>query len=277
MSEELNQPADGGAPDGGAPEPTNPADQFKQAAGVDPQGPWYQGMVSEDLLKDEKVKNFADKYKTIDEALKGAGHLASKIGEKGLRIPGEDADPNEVSQFWSALGRPEEPTGYTWEKPEGLPLEDEQLDEARKALHGAGLTDQQFKQVMDFYTGNAQQQLEAQKQQQEQSLEQTLDTLRNQWGPDFDKKMGAVNHLINQQGWGEMMSRTGMFSDPEVLNMLATVATSVGEDTLAGPGVGIMSAEQEMQRLKSSDAWKNKNHPEHRAVKERVLALYPKG
>lgn len=278
MPDDTQPPVDstGQPPAGESTPPSDPSAAFKQGAGVQPQDPWYKGVVSDDLLQDDKVRSFADKYKSLEEALKGAGHLATKIGEKGVRVPGEDADPNEVSQFYQALGRPEEPTGYSWEKPEDVPIDEETFEQARTALHAAGLSDSQFAKVMDFYTGQTQQQMEAAQKQQEQALDKTLETLREQWGADFDKKMSATNHLINQQGWGEMLSRTGLYADPEVINMLASVATSVGEDTLSGPGMGVISAEQEMKNLKQSDAYRDKNHPDHRMVKERILSLYPK-
>lgn len=79
----------------------------------------------------------------VDALLKSYLHLEQKLGR-----PSEDpADPEARARMLSALGVPDDPTGYAIEAPNDLLTPDDDLN---RVLHGAGFTQEQVQLVYNL-------------------------------------------------------------------------------------------------------------------------------
>ena len=233
--------------------------------------PWYEQKLPEELRKDEKVANFASKYSSLEEAIKGGAHAASKLGEKaeGLKPPGPDSDPSEWSAFYNAIGRPEDPASYTWEPPEGIDVQDDRLSETKSQLHGIGLTESQFQGVMNMYASelqamNASMEEQAEQMKQE-AIQQTRDALAEEWGNQTNDRIEDAKRAAERFGISDWLDQSGAIANTNVIRMLAQVEKGMAEDPTKVPTAAPDPAER-IQQLKEHPAYKDKNHPEHRNV-----------
>jgi len=121
-----------------------------------------------DTLPDDlKASPVLAKYQDQNAAMKALVEAQALIGKKaeGLKVPGPDAKPEEVAEFYKALGRPEAPDKYTMPKVEGIPegfgISPEVEKVAREALHGLGLSQKQFEGAMAALVGDSLKQMQA--------------------------------------------------------------------------------------------------------------------
>lgn len=108
-----------------------------------------------DTLPDElKASPVLAKYQDQTAAIKALVDAQDLIGKKtsGLVKPGPGAKPEEVAEFYKALGRPDTPDAYVMPKIEGIPegygISPDVEKIARESLHGLGLGQEQFDGAM---------------------------------------------------------------------------------------------------------------------------------
>lgn len=135
------------------------------AQGAQDQGQ-NQAQTWRDTLPDElKASPVLAKYQDQTEALKALVEAQKLIGKRpeGVKVPDKDAKPEEVEQFYKALGRPDTPDAYAMPTVDGLPegygISPEVEQTARAALHGLGLNQNQFEGAMSALIGNSMQEL----------------------------------------------------------------------------------------------------------------------
>lgn len=100
-----------------------------------------------------KDRGWAEKIKSPDDLWKTLDNAQSLIGKRPAGIPSQDASDDEWSQFYKAMGRPDEPK-YDFTDPEGLPdgFDTSSFKEqAAQILHKAGLTPKQANAVYNEY------------------------------------------------------------------------------------------------------------------------------
>jgi hypothetical protein len=111
----------------------------------------------------------------------------------GRLIPVPDVtDQQQGDDFFRPLGKPENPEGYT--APEDLDLSginEEALKHFRNQVHNANLTDAQQKILLKHFTDD----LKGMTQKSEQSVADTTNRLKVEWGQNIDLKR---NELINK-------------------------------------------------------------------------------
>jgi hypothetical protein len=246
--------------------------------GDEPAKAWYEETLGEDLRGDEKVASFVGKYKSLEDAIKGGAHAASKLGEKtdGLKRPGDDADPAEWSAFYNAIGRPEDPGAYQWEPPEGMEIDEAKIGDTKSALHGLGLTEAQFKGVMDMYASELGQMNESMAAQAEQAkqeaIQQTREKLAEEWGNKTNAKIDDAKRAAERFGISEWLDESGAIANPGVIRMLSMVEEGLGEDPVKASAAPV-DPQERVAELKKHPAYKDKSHPEHRNILMELLQI----
>ena len=240
--------------------------------------PWYEEKLPEDLRSDEKVANFASKYKSLEDAIKGGAHAASKLGEKteGLRRPADDADPSEWASFYNAIGRPEDPNAYSWEPPEGMEVDESKIGDTKNALHGLGLTESQFRGVMDMYAAELRGMNEGMSEQMEaakkEAIQQTRDSLAEEWGNKTNERIEDAKRAAERFGIAEWLDQSGALAEPNLIRMLSTVEQGMSEDPIKAKEAPV-EKEERVAQLKKHSAYMDKGHPEHRNVLRQLVEL----
>lgn len=246
---------------------------------------WYSGL-SEELQSDP----FVQKYGSMEEALKG-GASASKMIGNSIRLPGEDATPDELDKIYNKLGRPESADGYdlkapTFKDDDGnehaiFDMNDEAGKMASESFHKLRLTPEQANGVMQLYgqqriadLGDANEMMQ---QQQVEMGQESQSQLMQEWGDKYEANMSIAKKAAERFGIMEDVNELGLGNSASMIKMLHTLSEHIGESKLTGDfsasGGGF---EEAIANIEKSPEFNDKSHPGHAAVAAKRLELYKK-
>lgn len=196
-----------------------------------------QGKLSE---FDGKTKDFEGKI--VD--------LEKRLGESIPKLS-DNATPDEIKAFNKAMGVPDTPDGYKFEKPKDLPqgldYQDAVVQWWAQIAHKTGLSDKTAKAIFDEYNKLAIEEFKkqaanyeaAEKEAVEQANkknEEAHKALRVKWGDEYDKNCELAVRCIKHFGgekFGEKIIAKGLENDPDVIEFMVAVASAFKDDTLA--------------------------------------------
>ncbi|WP_419911921.1 hypothetical protein [Hoeflea sp.] len=175
--------------------------------------------------------------------------MESLIG-RSVRLPGEDASEEDVTGFYDRVTerlRPQDPSGYKYELPEGLPddmaYDADFVDAWRDFSHEMKLPAQVSARAHDWFMQNAAKAFEDQRQQSQQLYEDSLrsasKTLEESWGrPGSDTFNAnqeyfqkAVNALLGEDLMQELKESSVIDGFDQIMAPNLVIALSkVGRD-----------------------------------------------
>jgi len=252
MTEQVNEGTGAPAPAAGigAGGASSAPPQGQAAAGTAPAQDW-RASLAPDLRSDQTLA----KYQGVDALAKAHIELQRTIGGR-VKVPGENAAPEEVAQFRKALGVPEAPDGYQLAMPEGFPADRWDKDgeaEFRKIAHAHGITPRAAQELMTSYAARQSAAYKA----IDDARAATVDNLKRDWGDKFDAQQALADQAI------EAHARKVGFTDDDFgriaaaglgekfIRMMAALGTAAAPMTGPGSnvGVGAMSPEGIRKRL----------------------------
>ena len=250
-----------------------PSDGTQQA---DKDSPWWETLPDE--LKNEPT---VQKYKSVEEAIKGLVNATKLIGRDKVPVPKPDAPKEEWDAFYQAIGRPDTPDGYEIQY-EGA--DEEILNSFKQAAHEAGLTPQQVQKIADFWKQTEGQLVEKYEQLAQQQQMQTVQQLQKEWGSKFNAELDtakkAVRALCDDETI-QLLNSTGLGNDVRIVKLFNKLGKMLTEDQLGSldnVAADTLSAKQELQKLKGDKEFikilENPFHPEHEAAKAKFRKLH---
>jgi len=199
---------------------------------------------------------------------------ASEEGDatNSVIIPGEDASPEEMKEFYKKLGAPDDVSGYD-EVFDREGVEWGEIDPIKQAALEAGLTPAQLAKVTDAYVGVVSKQQTAAKEDTSQSV---VEGLRKEWGREYDANLGLAIQTAKTFGGKALMTSlesSGLGNNKELIQTFSSIGKALAsEGIIDGAPVGRVSkkdAEAKAQSIMSSPAYLNAKDPQHgRAVAE---------
>lgn len=108
-----------------------------------------------------------------------------------IGLPGTDATPEQMNEFYGRLGRPDAPEGYEFNFAEGVRVDDGMMSFARSTFHEAGLTPAQAQLVADKWNAYVAEANETSQTQITQQNDNELQELQTRWGADLEKNKAA--------------------------------------------------------------------------------------
>jgi len=192
-----------------------------------------------DSLQDEGLRLHPSltKFDDVPALAKSYVELESKIGSKGVLLPGENATPAEVRSAMSQLGCPDDPTHLGGPQvPEGQGYDNDFMATMQQAAWQNGLTPTQYQNLANRlvqYQGEAQQQ---DTQQQQQQVHDAREELERRWGAataqklDFAKQAAEaiygdkIQEAMNTQG-----PNGSIGNNPAMLEVLAKLGQAMQE------------------------------------------------
>ena len=286
------------APDaggGGTPPAAHPVEApWSGAEGVwslgegDAAQPWHATIPEEGARQHVEAKG----YKNPAE-LALANYNLTKL-QRGdptvIGLPGADATPEQMGEFYGKLGRPDAPEGYEFNFAEGVTPDDTMVQFARSTFHEAGLTPKQAQLVADKWNEFAMGQNEATQTQISEQNEQELTALQTKWGADLDKNKAAGQRAMEALGIdADLVNRVEQqIGSAAVVELLATIGRKSDEGGFTTSPAGgdpnnpeTMTKEQASAKITelSSDAdfqkkYIDKNHPGHKDAVDMMQRLY---
>lgn len=211
-------------------------------------GDWLAG-----LSEDNRSLVEAKKWDAPEAVVKSYRDLEAHAS-KALVPPSEDAKPEDWDAFYGKLGRPENPDGYEFKLPEGVP-EDMPYDDTLKTefqtwAHEAGLTPKQAAMMHDKYVQQAGQQYSTAVEDTATKVTGAHDELTKAWGDPgsekYQRNVELADRAIRQLGGEELrtelkqfgfMTDKGEVASAKITQMLANIGEQLyAEDAVyAGP------------------------------------------
>ena len=223
------------------------------------------------------------KDKALPDVLKGYVEAQKMIGGS-LRIPKDDAAPEEWAKFYSKLGRPETPDKYEYQPPalpEGM-WDKDQEKQAVALMHELGLNSKQVQRLMEFEGKRSNQFLQNQALQRKANVE----AVKQEWGVDFPRRTKLASdgflHVAKAAGIDkealEFIEKTGMGDHPVFLKLFHRVGEMLAEDGWIGgdvPGFG-NDAQAQINTILGDQKhpyW-DARHPEHAQAVAHMRTLH---
>lgn len=231
--------SDGGeGGEGGAGNPSEPTNPFAELDG------------------DSRAWLETNGAKDVASLAKLAREQASLLGN-AVRVPGDDATPEERDAFLSKLGRPAEAKDYEFappkDFPEDLPYDQARADGFKDLAHSIGLTKAQATAIHDWAATNAVTDFSsaaaAAKTQREAIAKQETQKLEKRWGPldgetakanlafadTVIREIGGEEAVTALKDWG-LLTEENLLQDERLAVMFANMGMSMfkEDDVLRG-------------------------------------------
>ena len=261
------------------------------------QGTDWVEQLPEPIREWDEVKNADSPDKFWDQVV----NMRSRLG-RSITIPGEDASEDARKEFLDKLksnvpdlmprpklededsyketlrllGYPEKEDEYTppeLEVPEGAELSEDKLNYFKKLAFEAGLTNKQFKTIIEKFVSDEIANAIAQQEQ----FDSAIQSLKQEWGAKFDEN-AQIAEVIRKQYFPfvpEIMSA-------DTIKAFVNIAKEIGGESTSLAGVqqksGMLTPEEAAFQL--SEILNNKEHPywnprdpAHKAARKRVSQL----
>jgi hypothetical protein len=237
--------------------------------------------------------------KGFPDAMQMLLNSESMLGKRRVEAPDPNWTDEQYEDFYNAMGRPGDASGYEVTQPEGVAeLSErtqaalkEQLDAVLPGFHEAGLTQ---RQVNILVKHGVQTQI-AQDQKIQEAVqsrsESTRQLLSKDYGSAYEAKMRA-GHIAAIELLGEEFEpmRHEMLADgsyvldhPTVVRLFVALGDMMEEGgvTPGAPGgratMTPEEAKSEINRLKGDEGfnkiWLDKDHPQHKEAVDRMMNL----
>lgn len=239
--------------------------------------PDFKESLPEELRNDPTIS----RYKSAEELAKAYKEAKSKLGwdpTQIVKLPGDDAKPEDFDPIYKALGRPEQADKYEVPTVEGFKFDAGFIDSMKKAAFDNGIGKRQFEQLIKA-TGEHHKtaQLLANKKSVE-AKDAFEKEMTEHWGDKAEANQKAIE-LAKQHYKDVPMNRL-------VMDLLAEKGAKLMEDeaingdATGGDGIpaGAAAAREELEELKKDPDFMAKRSPSSKKYDkkfaEKVTKLY---
>jgi hypothetical protein len=243
--------------------PTTPPPTEATPAGyLNEKGEFSQGWI--DRLPKEFQENAAQfaNFKDLPALLKSYTHAQKMLGGKAnaVQIPGEDATPEERTEFFKKLGVPDDASAYTVKPanlPEGMEWDADAIGKFNQVAHANGVPPKAMEQILSAYAEY--QAVEAEKAvvAEKAAFDASRKQLADEWGSKYDSNLALAKRAA--QSVGADLNSQG-FSDPQVVKAFQRLAAHISDDRLVSAEAPATSM---IGRAKGMDIITNPTNPLH--------------
>lgn len=239
---------------------------------------WRSGL-SEELQNDATIQNIND----IESAAKTLVHQQKRMGSL-VPIPKTD---EERAELYDKLGRPEEAGKYEVNIPDTHQqfFSEENVNQFKNVAHQIGLNNDQVNALINYQLGAIEHDLKQSEYAAVSDKGSTEESLKQEWGFDYDKKLRSAHRALDVYGDDELRALMdgGAGNHPAVIRLFARLGEDVTEDmakntqnnTLA---TSALDAKDEIAKVfaDKDHAYHKADHPEHREAVDRMQQLHEK-
>ena len=136
------------------------------------------------------------------------------IGADKIPLP-KNPTEDDLSNIYSKLGRPDEPSGYAIQA-DGQILTEGDVNTYTDIAHKLGLSKAQANGILDYYRSSIQQTTEAMSKDAQQEKQMIEESLKAEWGANYDAKVNQANRAVAD------------IAGEDLLNMVLEDGTKVG-------------------------------------------------
>ena len=277
MSSETNQVAVEPTGQVSAETPTNDTTLTAEKVATD----WKESL-SDELRADKSLENIKD----VEGLAKSYVHAQKLVGADKIPVPNKFATEKDWDAVYQRLGRPEDPSGYKYDLPEDQNINQDALNNFSNQAHKLGLLPSQANGVVKFYNELTASSLQEQETTAVAARENSTKELKQEWGQAYPQKISQASNLAKSVGASELFDTnladgTKLGDHPVMIRAFAELASKMGEDSITQSSGPIYQTPAQIEKeignlTQVGSAYWDKNHPNHAAAVEEVLALREK-
>lgn len=173
---------------------------------------------------------------TIHDLAKSYVETKKLIGTK-LEAPGENATPEQITNWRKTVGAPEKPEGYYGDaktlRPEAVPEGMWDTESEKKFLeiaHKHHLPPAAVKEILGYYGENIANSVKASAEQEGVILQQEQTKLRESWGKEFDSNLSIAARVAQTVGLDPKTDP--IFTSAKAVEAFAKMGKLLSEDKL---------------------------------------------
>jgi hypothetical protein len=277
MSSETNQVAVEPTGQVSAETPTNDTTLTAEKVATD----WKESL-SDELRADKSLENIKD----IEGLAKSYVHAQKLVGADKIPVPNKFATEKDWDAVYEKLGRPATPGEYKYDLAEDHNFDAEALNSFSNQAHKLGLLPGQANGVVKFYNEAMSKVQQEQETTAVAARENSTKELKQEWGQAYPQKISQASNLAKSVGASELFDTnladgTKLGDHPVMIRAFAELASKMGEDSITQSSGPIYQTPAQIEKeignlTQVGSAYWDKNHPNHAAAVEEVLALREK-
>jgi hypothetical protein len=228
------------------------------------------------LPKDLQDNPSLSRYTTPEAVARAYVQLERTLGTDKVPIPKDPSDQEAWDRYYVAGGRPPEPNGYQFQKPDKLPegviWDDSMEGWWRGAAFESGLSQRQAQKLVDQYRDRYIAQVDLYNKSVDTEVVSGKATLQRDWGSEYEAR-----RAVARAAFMELPARvqqkardSGLARDPEYIKALYEGRVRLtGETRPRPPGEAADNSPDNLRskiasfRTQHDAALKDGNHPEH--------------
>ncbi len=201
------------------------------------------------------------------EQFKGAG--------EHLVIPETD-DVEGWDNVYKQLGRPDTYDKYEFVNETDIKVDDALIDGFKQLAHKEGYSQKQLTSAIKFQLDAAVESEKIFQDQQTERKEENIQSMQGKWKEQYDPTVQRIDAMADKLGVKQFFEEMGIDKEPEIINMLLTLANGDAESMLSSQSQTVetqLSPMQELDELRKSEAFTQKFHPDHKKAMARFMEL----
>ena len=242
----------------------------------------WKASLSEEIRSDKSLENIKD----IEGLAKSYVHAQKMVGSDKIPVPNKYATDKDWDAVYEKLGRPKSADGYKYDLPQDKQVDEASLKEFSNQAHKLGLLPTQANGVVKFYNEMTAKSIQDADSKALAARENSTKELKQEWCQAFDQKINQAATLAKSVGATELFDTnladgTKLGDHPVMIKAFAELANKMGEDTITqASGPAYLTPNQIEKQIgeltQVGSAYWDKNHINHQAAVEEVLALREK-
>ena len=242
----------------------------------------WKASLSDEIRSDKSLENIKD----IEGLAKSYVHAQKMVGSDKIPVPNKYATDKDWDAVYEKLGRPKSADGYKYDLPQDKQVDEASLKEFSNQAHKLGLLPTQANGVVKFYNEMTAKSIQDADSKALAARENSTKTLKQEWGQAVDQKVSQAATLAKSVGATELFDTnladgTKLGDHPVMIKAFAELAGKMGEDTITqASGPAYLTPNQIEKQIgeltQVGSAYWDKNHINHQAAVEEVLALREK-
>lgn len=207
-----------------------------------------------------------DSYSEL-ETFKGVG--------EHLVIPESEDDVEGWDKVRAQLGWVGAANKYKFNYEGDIPINDELLGQFKEYANKKRWSQKEFEDTVNFQLEAVAAQEEAYKAQTKAQKEENIQALKQKWGEaNYEVKVKGARIIADSLGIYQTLEAKGLASDPDIINMLDTIASRTTEDVITPVAPVITKTPQErLEEIKKSEAFTSKFHPDHSKIMSEYMKI----
>ena len=255
----------GAATNAEAPSATETSTAPTQHTGyVNPDGTFAEGWANNLPEDSAAYKDTLSKYKSVPDMAKALANANALIGKK-LGVPNEKSSPEEVAAFRRSLGVPDTIDEYKFAPdalPEGMTWDDNNVKNYAEIAHKHNIPPSAMKALVTEHAKMEHFKMQGMQAQIEKQHVDAVNTLKKEWGGEFDKNIGLAKQAAKIAG---VNANSQGFADPEVVRGFVRMAQMMSEDKV---GRSMSGSEFMTGQARAKDIMSNPDNSWHKRYME---------